>query len=404
MKIQKIILLAIVFLLFSSPALVRAQDTTELAGELFQEEDLPPRLQVRGYMKNLQAWFFLKPGQQPQFFQDGLLHQRTNFRWRAGERVQIAADLRTRAFFGDFVREQPGYAANVENTANDVADLSVILLERPSWVAHTMLDRFYAEYSSEKWEVRLGRQRINWGISTVWNPNDIFNAFAFTDFDYEERPGSDALRVRYFSGFASSIEVAVKAFDQWEEAVVAGLWKFNFREFDFQFLAGYARQDLVAGAGWAGNLGNTGIKGEFSYFLPLREERQPAFALTLAMDYSTAGNLYMQAGYLYNSQGEFEGSPGGIFNFQLSAKNLYPYRHALFVQGSYPFTPLLNGGIAAIYSPVEARALFLNPVLTISIAADWDLDLVGQVVAGRDDGGGFSSPLQAVFIRTKFSF
>ncbi len=267
-----------------------------------------------------------------------------------------------------------------------------------------MLDRLYAEYSYEKWEVRLGRQRINWGIGTVWNPNDIFNAFAFTDFDYEERPGSDALRVRYFSGFASSIEVAVKAFDRWEEAVAAGLWKFNFREFDFQVLAGYARQDLVAGAGWAGNLGNAGIKGEFSYFSPLKEEGQSAFALTVAMDYSTAKNLYLQAGYLYNSLGAFEGAPGGIFNFQLSAKNLYPYRHALFGQMSYPFTPLLNGGIAAIYSPVEARALFLNPVFTVSIAADWDLDLVGQVVAGRDDGGGFNSPLQAIFIRTKFSF
>jgi len=69
-----------------------------------------------------------------------------------------------------------------------------------------------------------------------------------------------------------------------------------------------------------------------------------------------------------------------------------------------PSLPLLNGGIAAIYSPVEARALFLNPVLTISVAAAWDIDLVGQIVAGRDAGGGFSSPLQAIFIRTKFSF
>jgi hypothetical protein len=65
---------------------------------------------------------------------------------------------------------------------------------------------------------------------------------------------------------------------------------------------------------------------------------------------------------------------------------------------------LLNGGLAAIYSPVEARALFLNPIVTISVAPDWDLDLVGQIVAGRNAGQAFESPLQAVFIRTKFSF
>lgn len=403
MKPWRIIALAITCsTIFCS--LVQGQDTTVLAGETSVEEVPPARLQVRGYMKNLQNWFFLKTGQQSQFFQDGLLHQRTNIRWTAGKRVQFAADVRTRAFFGDLVRQQPGYASSIENTANDVADLSTVLLERPSWVIHTMLDRLYAEYTYEKWEVRLGRQRINWGISTVWNPNDIFNAFAFTDFDYEERPGSDALRIRYFSGFASSVEIAVKAFDRWEEAVAAGLWKFNFREFDFQFLVGYARQDLVLGTGWAGNLGNAGIKGEVSYFSPLSEGGQSALALTAAIDYSTTSNLYLQAGYLYNSLGTFQDAPGGIFNFQLSAKNLYPYRHALFGQASYPFTPLFNGGIAAIYSPVEARALFLNPVLTVSVAAAWDLDLVGQIVAGRDAGGGFSSPLQAIFIRTKFSF
>jgi len=382
----------------------RGQDPDSPAGEIPAAETAPARLQVKGYMKNLQTWIFLKTGHPYQFLQDGLLHQRTNFRYTPGPRWQLAADFRTRAFFGDLVKQQPGYADGVENTVNDIADLSLVLLERPSWVVHTMLDRLYAEYSYEKWEIRLGRQRINWGISTVWNPNDIFNAFAFTDFDYEERPGSDAVRVRYFSGFASSVEVAVKAFDRWEEAVAAGLWKFNFREFDIQVLAGYARQDLVLGAGWAGNLGNAGIKGEFSYFSPLKQTGKAAFALTAAVDYSTSRNLYMQAGYLYNSLGAFRGAPGGIFNFQLSAKNLYPYRHALFGQASYPFTPLLNGGIAIIYSPVEARALFLNPVLTISAAADWDLDLVGQIVAGRDDSGGFNSLLQAIFIRTKFSF
>jgi hypothetical protein len=381
-----------------------AQDPDSLAPEAVVADAVPPKWQVRGYMKNLQTWFFIKNGQQTQFFQDGLLHQRTNIRWAAGKRVQVAADLRTRAFFGDFVQQQPEYASLIEHTANDVADLSFILLERPSWVVHSMLDRFYAEYSYEKWEIRLGRQRINWGIGTVWNPNDIFNAFAFTDFDYEERPGSDALRIRYFSGFASSIEVAVKAFDRWENTVAAGLWKFNFRQFDFQLLAGYARRDIVLGAGWAGNLGNAGLKGEFSYFAPLHTGGSNAFAFTSSVDYSTGKNLYLQLGYLYNSQGAAQGPADGIFAFQLSAKNLYPYRHAFFLQGSYPFSPLLNGGLAAIFSPVEARALFLNPVVTISVAPDWDLDFVGQIVAGSNTDRVFESPLQAVFIRTKFSF
>lgn len=352
----------------------------------------------------MQTGLFLDDPANGNFLQDNLIHQRLNFRWFAADRLRLTAELRTRAFSGDLVRGTEDYAAQVDNANNDYFDLSVVLLDKPAWVVQSMLDRLYLEYASEKWEVRLGRQRINWGISTVWNPNDLFNAFSFTDFDYEERPGSDALRVRYFTGFAGSVELAVKAFDRWEDAVIAGLWKFNAFQFDGQLLAGYAREDAVLGAGWAGNLGNAGFKGEAAYFLPLNNSGKKAFALTLAFDYSFSNNLYAHAGYLYNSLGATRSDISGLFGFQLSAKNLYPFRHALFFQAAYPFTPLLNGGAAVIYSPVESRALFLNPSLTLSMASNWDLDLVGQVVANRENKKTYTSPLQAFFLRTRFSF
>ena len=38
-------------------------------------------------------------------------------------------------------------------------------------------------------------------MNLVWNPNDLFNAFSFVDFDYEERPGSDALRIQKYTGY-----------------------------------------------------------------------------------------------------------------------------------------------------------------------------------------------------------
>lgn len=364
----------------------------------------PPHWEVRGYMKNLQTWLFFNEANGDRFLQDNLLHQRTNLRWAPTERLSLYADLRTRAFFGDLVRAQPDYDRLIDDANNDVFDLSAVLYDGNAWVVHSMIDRLYMEYSLDKWEFRLGRQRINWGIGTVWNPNDVFNAFSFTDFDYEERPGSDALRVRYFSGAASSVELAVKAFKNREDAVAALLWKFNALQFDWQLLGGYVREDLVLGTGWAGNIGNAGLKGEASYFAPLRKEGQEAFALTVAGDYSFRNSLYVQAGYLYNSLGAVRGDIQGLFGFRLSAKNLYPFRHALFVQANKPITPLLYGGLSLIYSPVESRAFFINPLLTLSMAPNWDLDLVGQVVANRSADQRFSSPVQAVFLRTKFSF
>ena len=82
-----------------------------------------------------------------------------------------------------------------------------------SVVFNTTIDRVFLEYNKNDWEVRVGRQRINWGINLAWNPNDVFNAYSFFDFDYEERPGSDAIRIRKYTGIASSVELAANITD-----------------------------------------------------------------------------------------------------------------------------------------------------------------------------------------------
>ena len=368
------------------------------------EEEKPKKWALNGYMKNLQTLiFFNNPAPiQDIFLQDNLLHNRLNFEWFPNDNFTFHADLRSRIFFGDIVRANPDYAGLINDANNDVLDLSVVLLDRNNFVIHTMLDRLYLEYVKNNWEIRLGRQRVNWGINTVWNPNDVFNAFAFTDFDYEERPGSDALRVKYYTGFASSIEIAVKAFEDFDEAVIAGLWKFNKWNYDFQILGGLVGEDLAFGGGWAGNINNASFKGEFTYFIPVESEGQEAFAATLGYDYSFSNSLYLSAGYLYNSLGTNSGNISNLFSFELSAKNLYPYRHATFLQLAYPISPLLNSGVSFIYSPVEAHALFFNPTLTYSITQNWDLDFVGQIVF--NDDAGYVSPIQAIFFRLKYSY
>jgi hypothetical protein len=390
------------------------------ASSLSAQEEGEKKWRVNGYLKNMQTLLLFNkayPTMTPNglelvdtFIQDNLVHHRFNVEWRPHDRWRFRGDLRNRIFFGDLVKATPNYAALIDNVNNDYFNLSRVLIDNPSLVAHGMIDRLYAEYSHEQWEVRLGRQRINWGIGTVWNPNDIFNAFAFTDFDYEERPGSDALRVKRYTGFAGSVELAAKMFDTWDEAVIAGMWRFNRWTYDFQLLAGLMERDLALGGGWAGNLGNAGLKGEMTYFLPMKkafanyQHGRSSFALTLGIDYNLSNGLYLNSGYLFNSNGAARASATELFAFELSAKNLYPYRHAVFGQGMFPFTPLFNGGLAFIYSPVTVHALFLNPVATLSIAQNWDLDFVGQLVFNRVESKGYAAPVQALFFRLKWSY
>jgi hypothetical protein len=369
---------------------------------LIAQEEEPKNWSIDGYVKNLQALYFIETPFLDTLLLDNLFHNRINFRWYVNDKLTFRADMRNRIFYGDLVKLNPNFGKEVEDANNDFFDLSATLIDRGDLVVHSMIDRLYLEYITGKWEVRAGRQRINWGINSVWNPNDIFNAYSFTDFDYEERPGSDALRVKYYTGFTSSIEIAVKAFDDPDEAVGALLWKFNKREYDFQLLAGVAQQDIVLGGGWAGNIKNASFKGEFTYFNALQDSVENSFTGTLATEYSFEKGLFLSGGFLYNSNGSNETGSTILFNSQLSAKNLYPYKYALFAQAGRPLTPILTAGLAVIYSPVKTHPLFINPTISYSIAQNWDLDLIAQIVFNKTIR--YESPTQVVFLRVKFSY
>jgi hypothetical protein len=88
---------------------------------------------------------------------------------------------------------------------------------------HSNIDRMHLSYINGPWEVHAGRQRVNWGRTFVWNPNDLFNNYAFLDFDYEERPGVDALTAQYNWDYASSLEVGIRLGDNWDESVLASM-------------------------------------------------------------------------------------------------------------------------------------------------------------------------------------
>ena len=112
---------------------------------------------------------------------------------------------------------------------------------------HTILDRLYVDFQSGKWQVIAGRHRINWGMNLVWNPTDIFNTFSVFDFDYEERPGTDAVLVKYYSSSTSHLEVVYELADNLEESSVVGRGKLNFENYDVQLFTGYQKQYWVAG-------------------------------------------------------------------------------------------------------------------------------------------------------------
>lgn len=81
---------------------------------------------------------------------------------------------RDRLFSGKLVGQMPGYA---EAIAEDIGlvDLSWgFIIEEEKYFLNTSIDRFFIDYTLGKWQIRTGRQRINWGINLVWDPQRHF--------------------------------------------------------------------------------------------------------------------------------------------------------------------------------------------------------------------------------------
>lgn len=369
-------------------------------------------IDFNGYIKEL-SMFYKTPEPIPVSATDSLnhfmlneIHNRLNFRWYANTQLTFALEVRNRIYFGSIINDFPDYENSI-NQDNGFLDLGVILISQNSWFLHSMIDRAYIDYTSGKWQFTFGRQRVNWGINLVWNPNDVFNTFSYFDFDYEERPGMDGLKVQYYTSETSSAEFVYKiGHRDSSETAVAGRYYFSKFNYDFQFMGGLVGKDYVLGGGWSGDIKGGGFRGEATWFKP-RDENDTknfeTFTASISGDYTFQNSLYIHLAALFNSYGT-TGDAGGrsFFAPDISAKMLSLGRYNLFAQTSYPFTPLFSGNLSAMLNPCDGSS-FIGPALTYSIGNNWEVMLNGQLFFGRS-GTEYGDYGQAIYGRIKWSF
>jgi hypothetical protein len=361
---------------------------------------------LTGYVKDLFMYYF---PEQP----DGLhiddqytntLHNRLNFEWFATNKLTVVIENRNRLIGGNMIRNFPAYQSTIEADPGYL-DLSVIPFEGDSWFLHCMIDRAYLDWTSGSWQIRIGRQRVNWGVNLVWNPNDIFNTFSYFDFDYEERPGTDAVRIQYYTGATSSAELVYKLGENSNEMALAGLYRFSHWNYDFQLMGGWVGPDMVAGFGWAGDIKGAGFRGEFSQFIPRQSgsDSQSATVASVSADYTFPSSFYIHFSALFNSLGKNGMSDlNPIFSSELSAKSLAYGKYELFGQCSYPVTPLLNANISAIGNAADG-SMYLGPSVNYSLQPNIELMLTAQFFLG-DENSEYGNIGQLAFARIKWSF
>ncbi len=312
------------------------------------------------------------------------LQNRLNVRWFASSDLTIHWQMRTRFFAGDLVRDFPQYADGID-TDDGLVNLSWMITQQDNWLLHYIPDRFYAEWDRGDWNIRVGRQRINWGVNMITNPNDIFNIYSLYDFDYPERPGSDAIRVQRFIGFFSRLEIAISPARELRNSVAAALYSFDFHGYDIQLISGYYRERLATGAGWAGDHRGIGLKGETMFFADFEKEngsRETNFIISASAEYMFGNSLFLITELLYNHE-------GGREEFMLLGEQITPdnpsfSKYQATTQISYPIHPLVDGSLAAIYYPDE-EAVFFSPTLTWSVIENMDFQILGQFFIGSSD-------------------
>lgn len=355
---------------------------------------------LKGYTSTMQSVMF--DTLSGPFVIDNLIHNRLNIKGFINDNLTFAVEVRNRLFTGDMVRTGASYSEMI-GSDRGLADLSWNILNEPSFFLNTTIDRLWFDLNYGKFQARIGRQRINWGQTLVWNPNDIFNAYSFFDIDYIERPGSDAVRLQYYPNYSSAFEMAVKS-DFQNDITAAALYRFNKSGFDIQFLAGYVdSRDLVIGTGWSGAFGAVSFRGEASWFQPAENfsDTTGTGLFTIGFDKVFTNDAMAQIQLMYCNNSLDIGNFIGLYSGNLSAKDLAFSEFSAFAQFSYPFTPLFNLSVAAMWFP-EISGYFAGPSMEYSLAENVDFSLIWQHFKGRT--GETDSRINMGFIRVKYSF
>lgn len=332
----------------------------------------------------------------------GLLHNRINIDWYPSASLTGSLQIRNQVLVGDVVE-----LMNIENGIkkdNYALPLTLHQVMGDNYLLSMAIDRAWLQYTKNKLEIKLGRQRINWGQTFVWNPNDIFNSYNFFDFDYPERPGADALRITYYPNYNSSVEAAAKV-DSSGNIIGGGLYRFTKWNTEFQLLGGYFSKknetfntntmqlenwedkDLVTGLGFSGGLKGVSLRSEMSYLYSLKKDNDSTnqFMVSMTVDYTLANEVGLMFEAFYVSKKNLSivsllSSSGGSQDIKSLAFTKYNF----FGQASYPIMPILNGSLAGMcYFDEDMFGFYAGPSLDLSLGDNLTMGAIFQIFAFR---------------------
>lgn len=342
---------------------------------------------------------------------DHTLHSRVNFKYYLNDDITYSLGLRDLIIYGKSPETIPDYEQNFGNKTS-LLKWEGFLWKKKKSINYFECDRMWLDFHLHDLQISVGKQRIAWGTSLVWNITDLFNPLSILDFDYEERSAVDAVRIQYYTSELSKFDLAFKPAKEKKNSTVAVQYTGNVHEYDFSILSGFHKNRFLAGTNWAGDIHGAGFRGELLLMQSpassnidtlnlFAKENRLQFSAVLSVDYTFSNSLYIHSEILFNDIGKTEQI--GLYIYSASEIGLLsPSKLELFYHIGYDVTPLLRGDIMMLQNPYDGSCALL-PMFSYSLKENLDLSLIALCLYGKDLSE-YGPERQMGFVRLKYSF
>jgi len=263
-------------------------------------------------------------------YYDGMGDIRLKNRTFFGERVYFETHYEVAISGGDTWRKQKELISTfpfidprllqISESINDdrrFMDLTSIIDETDDTVFYHRLDRLLLALQFERGMIRVGRQAHTWGNGLLFNPMDLFNPFAPTDFIRDYKVGDDMITAQLEAEGVGEFQFLyvprrdpISGDVEWNNSSLASKFHVSMGSTEFDIMGARHYEDFVAGFGSTGYFFNSAWRMDMTWtFLEGGSERDGFLSLIANMDYSwiwLEKNFYGFVEFYYSGIGEKE--------------------------------------------------------------------------------------------------
>lgn len=390
----------------------------------FAEETTQPPLEVKrpslkiqfsGYAKS-QSFFTQTSGFSPEFVDNpALLEQDENSfnalqrlrlkikaLYKISDETRVSANIHYdhQANFGTFISTGDARISRKQAEDRQFLDLSQTLIENDDTDYQHRLYRASVLLETRYADVEIGRQQIPWGVGHFFTPTDVFNSFNPTQIELEERDGVDALRLRSpaIRGVQGEFIYTPQG-RQLHPSRFMGRLSGDFRGYEIGILGGHIKRDNAVGFDFAGNIGDSSVRGELLFRNADTEKDYLKF--TVNADYNFPFNLYGLIEYHFNGQGRRDTASYQLDRLVRGDIRELGRNYGAVMLG-YDVTALIRLENRLIMN-LDDASLFLRPEVQYELSSDLLFTLASQLFLGSNTDE-YGRPKNLFFGELTYSF